>query len=184
VTNSGGLDIAEFRKALGAFMTGVTVVTTMSSDGTPRGITANSFTSVSLQPPLILVCLAHSAASHHVFTATEAFAVSILNKEQRAISAKFASSRSDKFVGTEWHRAITGSPIIQSSGAWLDCVKHDAIDAGDHTILIGRVVGFGHRPSMPLGYFGGQYVSLDMQPVAQPENRPPFNRPLYREACE
>ena len=177
-----GLDTAEFRKELGAFMTGVTVVTTMSPVVTPRGITANSFTSVSLEPPLILVCLAHSAASHHVFTASEAFAVSILNKEQLAISARFASSRLDKFVDTDWQRAMTGSPIIEASLAWVE--KHKAIEAGDHTILIERVVGFGHTPSMPLGYFGGKCVSVDAQPIAQPDKRPPFYPALHRVSSE
>jgi flavin reductase (DIM6/NTAB) family NADH-FMN oxidoreductase RutF len=162
MTSSNDLEIAEFRKALGAFVTGVTVVTTMSRDGTPRGVTANSFTSVSLQPPLILVCLAHSAASHQAFTEAEVFAVNILSEEQRLISSKFASSRADKFADLEWHSAVTGSPIIKFSSAWMDCVKHDMVDAGDHTILIGRVKDFGHGPSMPLGYYRGQYVSLSV----------------------
>jgi flavin reductase (DIM6/NTAB) family NADH-FMN oxidoreductase RutF len=169
MASSNDLDIAEFRKALGAFVTGVTVVTTLSRDGIPRGLTANSFTSVSLQPPLILVCLARTAASHRVFTEAEAFAVSILSKEQRLISSKFASSRSDKFVDVEWHSAVTGSPIIKFSSAWLDCVRHDTIDAGDHTILVGRVEDFGHGPGMPLGYYRGRYVSVDSKSVPQPD---------------
>lgn len=183
MTSSNGLDVAEFRKALGAFVTGVTVVTTMSRDGTPRGLTANSFTSVSLEPPLILVCLARTAGSHQVLTATEGFAISILSREQRVISSKFASSRADKFAGIEWHSAITGSPIIKFSSAWLDCVKHNMIDAGDHTILIGRVVDFGRGPSMPLGYYRGQYVSLDVMSVSQPENTDSFHRTSYGGTC-
>jgi flavin reductase (DIM6/NTAB) family NADH-FMN oxidoreductase RutF len=167
--SSNDLDVAEFRKALGAFVTGVTVVTTKSRSGAPRGVTANSFTSVSLNPPLILVCLARSAKSHPVFTETEEFAVSILSKEQRAISSKFASSNPDKFVDVDWHTSVTGSPIIRHSSAWLDCVKHDMVDAGDHTILIGRVRDFGHRPSMPLGYYRGQYIALDAKPLSPPD---------------
>jgi flavin reductase (DIM6/NTAB) family NADH-FMN oxidoreductase RutF len=161
MTSANELDVAEFRKALGAFVTGVTVVTTRSREGTPRGVTANSFTSVSLHPPLILVCLARSAKSHQVFTETEEFAVSILSKEQREISSRFASSNPDKFADVDWHTSVTGSPIIRHSSAWMDCVKHDMVDAGDHTILIGRVRDFGHCPSMPLGYYRGQYISVD-----------------------
>jgi flavin reductase (DIM6/NTAB) family NADH-FMN oxidoreductase RutF len=172
MTSSNDLDVAEFRKALGAFVTGVTVVTTKSRNGAPRGVTANSFTSVSLNPPLILVCLARTAKSHQVFTEAEEFAVSILSKEQQAISSRFASSNPDKFVDVDWHTSVTGSPIIRHSSAWMDCVKHDMVDAGDHTILIGRVMDFGHRPSIPLGYCRGQYISLDAPHLTPSDCRP------------
>jgi flavin-dependent trigonelline monooxygenase, reductase component len=167
MTSSDHLDVSEFRKALGRFVTGVTVVTTLAPDGAPRGFTANSFTSVSLRPPLILVCIARSAASHNIYESAASFAVSILSQDQQSISSTFASSRPDKFADIDWSLSANGCPIIGSSAAWLDCIKHDMIEAGDHTILIGRVEQFSHSARMPLGYYQGRYVALHDASLAQ-----------------
>ena len=158
----------ELRKALGAFVTGVTVVTTCEADGTPRGFTANSFTSVSLDPPLVLVCIATSALSYPVFQACGHFAINILAEDQTETSSIFASKAPDKFDRAAWRKGAGGSPIIEGAAAWLACAMHDQVEAGDHAILIGRVVDFAHSPSNPLGFCRGSYVNfaLERQAVA------------------
>ncbi len=156
------LDCADLRRALGTFATGVTVVTTMDADGMPRGFTANSFTSVSLEPPLILVCLAKTAASCPVFQAAESYAVNILCEAQKAVSTAFSSPTADRFAAVDWSTRTTGSPIIAGVVAWLDCRMHEVVDAGDHCILIGRVVDYDYAASSPLGFCRGAYVSFGL----------------------
>ncbi|SAK89173.1 oxygenase [Caballeronia pedi] len=163
---SQALDLVEFRRALGAFVTGVTVVTTIQPDGSPRGFTANSFTSVSLDPPLILVCIAKTASSHAVFSATDHFAVSVLAEGQKAVSGVFASKSADKFTQVDWHARATGAPLMNGAAASFDCRTHDVVDAGDHIILIGRVVDFSHTTSSPLGYCRGAYVNFSLSQEA------------------
>lgn len=153
----------ELRRALGAFVTGVTVVTTLDAAGNPRGFTANSFTSVSLDPPLVLVCVAKTAASCPVFSAAKGYAVNILAEDQRDVSATFASRAADRFAAVRWRRERTGSPILDGVAAWFDCERQDTVDAGDHVILIGRVVAFDHAPANPLGYCRGSYVSFGLE---------------------
>ncbi|MCA8387916.1 flavin reductase family protein [Burkholderia multivorans] len=155
-------DTSGFRRALGAFVTGVTVVTTIQSDGSPRGFTANSFTSVSLDPPLILVCIAKTASSHPVFSATQRFAVSVLAENQADVSGVFASKAQDKFARVPWDTHKTGAPVIRDAAASFDCVTHDVVDAGDHIILIGRVVDFAQTSASPLGYCRGAYVNFSL----------------------
>lgn len=157
------IDVNELRRALGCFVTGVTVITTIGADGEPRGFTANSFTSVSLDPPLVLVCIDRRSGSFEVFRNTGAFAVNILQEDQRELSAAFASSKSDKFAGKPWTKSKTGSPLLPACSAWLDCTMHEQIEAGDHVILIGRVVDFEHSPRTPLGYYSGSYVGFGME---------------------
>lgn len=163
---SGGFDTQEFRKALGSFVTGVTVVTTREHDGTPRGFTANSFTSVSLDPPLVLVCIAKSASSFPVFAAAPHFAVNVLAEAQKSVSALFASKRPDKFEAAEWAPGPSGSPQLSGTAAWFDCRTHDTIDAGDHLVLIGRVTAFDHQAATPLGYGRGAYLSFGLSQEA------------------
>ncbi|SCW43258.1 alpha/beta fold hydrolase [Ancylobacter rudongensis] len=162
-------DPKAFRQALGAFLTGVTVVTTRNADGEMRGFTANSFSSVSLDPPLILVCLAKTASSFPVFSAAANFAVSVLAAEQKDVSALFASKSPDKFSGAPWQLGPAGSPVMSGAAAWFDCTRHEVVEAGDHVILIGHVRGFGARDVAPLGYCRGAYVdvSLGLQALAR-----------------
>ena len=160
MTSPDQVNVLEFRKAMGRFMTGVTIVSTVAPDGTLRGFTANSFTSVSLDPPLVLVCVANASSSTADFVAAPSFGVSILSQHQVDISARFARPGDIKFEGVACKLSDRGSPIIHGAIAWLDCARHEAISAGDHTILIGRVAEFGHENGMPLGYFGGRYVGL------------------------
>lgn len=156
------IDPLDLRRALGTFATGVTVVTTVDGDGAPRGFTANSFTSVSLDPPLILVCLAKSAASCPVFTSAASYAVNILSEAQKTVSAVFSSRTEDRFAAVDWSTRATGCPIIDGVVAWLDCRMHEVIDAGDHYILIGRIVDYDYAASSPLGYCRGAYVSFGL----------------------
>ncbi|WP_337660152.1 flavin reductase [Anderseniella sp. Alg231-50] len=151
------------RAALSQFATGVTIIATKEEDGTPRGFTANSFTSVSLDPPLILVCIARSAASCDVFSGARHFSVNVLAEEQKDISGLFASQRPDKFDIAPWHPGQTGTPLIDDALAWFECAHHDMVDAGDHVILVGRVLDFGQGRGRPLGYFRGAYFTLGLE---------------------
>ena len=147
------------RDAFGAFMTGVTVVTTSEAEGIPRGFTANSFTSVSLDPPLLLVCIARASRSLETFTRAEGFAVNVLADEQRDVSTTFARPGEDRFAGLGWRPGGCGAPILDGVAAWFDCRRHEVVDAGDHVILIGRVIDFGASERSGLGYARGGYFT-------------------------
>ncbi len=142
---------------LGAFATGVTVVTTLDASGVPWGFTANSFTSVSLDPPLVLVCLGRGAESCQVFEQAGGFAVNILSASQRGLSECFASPARDKFETVAWSAEATGSPLIEGTVGWLDCESHQCFDGGDHVIIVGRVVAFASTERRPLAYCRGKY---------------------------
>lgn len=150
------------RKALGTFATGVTVVTTIDGDGEPRGFTANSFTSVSLEPPLILVCLAREAASCEAFSKSGHFCVNVLAEDQQDVCALFASPVDDRFEKTNWHAAQNGSPIIDDVISWFACSTHDIVDGGDHIILIGHVTAHDFSSRSPLIYCSGSYVEFSL----------------------
>ena len=136
---SGALDPREFRQALGQFATGITLVTTRAPQGEPRGFTANSFTSVSLDPPLISVCIAKTAASYAIFCEADAFSVNVLSEDQRDASNIFATQRADKFDAVAWHASPSNMPLIDNALACFDCSRHSVVEAGDHGILIGKV---------------------------------------------
>jgi len=157
------IDPRALRNAFGAFATGVTVITTLQPDGTPRGFTANSFTSVSLDPPLLLVCLAKSAHSAGVFAEASHFAVNILAEDQKAVSGLFASRTADKFQQCAWTPGPSGMPVLAGSLAQFACARHRLVDAGDHLILIGRVTDFTVGQGQPLGYFRGNYFSVGLE---------------------
>lgn len=143
----------------GTFMTGVTVVAACDARGTPAALTANSFTSVSLDPPLILVCLAKSSRSAGVLTRAEQFSVNILGDWQREISSAFASRSPAREVALD---ALTLGmpPVLDDSLATMVCTRHQVVDAGDHMILIGVVTQFTCMGGEPLGYFRGGYAGL------------------------
>ena len=156
----------ELRTAFGSFMTGVTIVTTMGVDGQPRGFTANSFTSVSIEPPLLLICIGKSAASMDVFRQAKGFAVNILSEAQKDASVLFASKRADKFEAAKWHKGPFGNPLIDGSAAWFDCARYQVIDAGDHIILMGHIEAFSYTDANPLGYARGGYITLGLEQAA------------------
>lgn len=154
------IDPIALRKAFGTFVTGVTIVTTYDADGNPRGMTANSFTSVSLDPPLLLICVGKSAASYEAFCQTESFAVNFLHEGQVDVSGIFASKTADKFGSVRHHRVHTGAPVLADSLSWFDCTVFNRVEAGDHVILIGEVRAFGTSPQAPLGFCRGRYASV------------------------
>lgn len=163
--NETELDVRDLRRAFGHFATGVTIVTTLDASGSPCGFTANSFTSVSIDPPLLLVNIARSAFGCDAFTGSRGFAVNILAANQRDLSNRFARVGTDKFANQDWHAAVTGSPIIDEVVAWFDCEHFEQVDAGDHIILIGRVLQYTYNTHSPLGFCRGAYVSFGMTPT-------------------
>lgn len=148
------------RDALGTFLTGITVVTTTDQKGRSRGFTANSFTSVSLDPPLVLVCIDRSASSYEAFTAGSTYAVNILGQESRGTAELFASKRPDKFSETQHCRSPLGNLLLDDAVTWLDCRTTDIHVMGDHAVLIGMVEDFGGAGGQPLGFHQGHYVSF------------------------
>lgn len=160
------IDPRELRNAFGAFMTGVTVVTTCDGDGTPRGFTANSFTSVSLDPPMLLVCLAKTATSRPVFEQATGFAVNVLAESQKDVSNAFAARTGDRFASVDWHQGPAGHPVFDGTAAWFDCDAHQVVDGGDHIILLGHVAGFGNSERNGLGYARGGYFSIGLEQKA------------------
>ena len=158
---STGLSPRELRSAFSDFTTGVTIVTSRDEGGSAQGITVNSFTSVSLQPPLILYCLGKSAFRYPVFSSAPVFAVNILSREQHALSERYAREvpdSCDDLALTEWS---TGSPVLVDALAAFDCVQDAVHDAGDHVIIVGRVEEFRRmRADNPLVYFRSSYRDL------------------------
>lgn len=154
------IDQATMRTVLGHFATGVTVITAMA-DGEPVGIAANSFTSVSLDPPLVLFCAGKSSSTWPLIQKSGAFAVNVLGEHQEDISRLFASKNANRFAGVGYHAAATGSPVLSGSLAFLDCRIHAEHDAGDHVIVVGQVVELGVMDeSSPLLFFRGGYHKL------------------------
>lgn len=155
-----GFDSVGFRRALGSFLTGVTIVTTRDETGAPRGFTANSFTSVSLDPPLVLVCIGDHAFSYETFATCDRFAINVLGADDRDMSNLFASKAPDKFERVAWRPGGDGTPLIEGAIGVFDCTTHDRVVAGDHVILVGLVQDFGAGEGAPLGFHRGGYVAL------------------------
>jgi flavin reductase (DIM6/NTAB) family NADH-FMN oxidoreductase RutF len=152
-------DARALRNAFGTFMTGVTVVTAYDDNDAPLGFTANSFSSVSLDPPLVLVCLANTSQNFDTLVHAKGFAVNILAEDQINISNTFAQRVEDRFAAVDWQRGPVGSPILSDTSAWFDCTMHKTVDAGDHVILIGQVGAFDSTTKPGLGYARGAYVT-------------------------
>lgn len=153
-----------FRKALGTFATGVTVLT-VDCEGEVHGMTANAFTSVSLDPLLVLVCVDHHAKTHGHLHAKKRFGVNILAEGQRAISEYYARAvrddhHAEEEAGARFDRTAHGTPVLHGALAYLECRLHTAQDAGDHTIFIAEVEDLVVRDGRPLLYFGGAYHTL------------------------
>jgi flavin reductase (DIM6/NTAB) family NADH-FMN oxidoreductase RutF len=147
-----------FRNALGHYPTGITVVTALTDNGTRIGLTVNSFTSVSLHPPLILFAVALRAASAPVFQRGVRFAVNLLAAHQTDLAQNFARSHPDKFAGIDCVDGQGGVPLLPDCSGWLECLVHDVHPSGDHLLIVGRVDRFGHyEEAEPLLYHRGQY---------------------------
>jgi len=156
------LDQTEFREALSRFASGVTVVITRNGAGVHVGFTASSFCSLSLDPPLVLVCLQKEADSYGAFMEAERFTVSILATGQHDVARRFATKGIDKFDGTGVvQRPGSDLPRIEGASAWLECRMHSRPDGGDHTILIGEVMAAGTTDAEPLFYFNRGFGRFD-----------------------
>ncbi|MGB5078054.1 MAG: alpha/beta fold hydrolase [Sphingorhabdus sp.] len=156
-----GSDARTLRDAMGCFATGVTIVTANALDGKPIGLTANSFTSVSLDPPLLLVCIANNARSAEVLRSVGSFAVNVLQIGQQPTSNRFAGKAEDRFEDTKWEIGEYGAPVLLGSLSVFECERDALYEAGDHFILVGRVEKASFEPRRdPLLYFRGKYRRL------------------------
>lgn len=149
-----------FREACARFATGITVATVIGTDGQPYGLTANSFSAVSEQPPLVSVCVNHRTVAHAHFEASEVFAINILAEEQKHLSVRFSSKGGERFTGLAWEKGKTGAPLLAQSLVQLECRITHRVAAGDHTIFVGEVVRAAWRDGRPLVYYFRDYRSI------------------------
>ncbi len=150
----------EFRAALGMFATGVTIVTTRAEDGTPIGLTANSFNSVSLAPPLVLWSLSQAAASLPAFRAHSHYAINVLAADQKELAERFATKGADRWRGVECLPGAGGAPLIAGAAATFECFNRSRYDEGDHVIFVGEVERCAMRAgASPLLFHGGRFFT-------------------------
>lgn len=150
----------EFRSALSRFASGVTVVTTRAEDHQPYGLTVSSFASLSLEPPLVLVCIDKRSSIHDLLVKGRYFAVNVLAEGQEILSRRFASRAEDRFSGTGYTEGVTGVPILNDVLTAIECRIVHTYPGGDHTIVVGEVEHATVDDGKPLGYFRGGYVQL------------------------
>lgn len=148
----------EFRQALGHFASSVTVVTSKCEDSQMRGITVSAFSSLSLEPPLIIICIDKRASLHEHLAEGRYFAVNILAEDQELISRRFASKEADRFEGVGFAEGLTGAPVLDGVLAAIECRVTQAYPGGDHTIFVGEVEATRVSEGKPLAYFRGGYV--------------------------
>ena len=151
----------DFRRLLGHFATGVTIVTTSDPDGRPAGLTVSAFASLSLDPPLVLVCVDHKAQSYPALKDNRGFAVNVLTTEHEALSRRFASTRLDKFDGVAYRMSPLGLPLLGGALAHVECVTVNRHVEGDHTIFVGRVEAGAVADGEPLLYHRGKYKRFE-----------------------
>ncbi len=169
-------DNRQFRRACGQFVTGVTIVTTRDALDAPVGVTVNSFSSVSLDPPLVLVCLDKRLGSYQAFCTTTNLAIHVLPADSAHLSARFARRGADKFGGLAWRSGRANVPILSEYLVLFECSVEQTIDAGDHSVLLSRVDALDVRGAdlLPLGFFRGEYVEVH-RPMVGPaaDEEPP-----------
>jgi flavin reductase (DIM6/NTAB) family NADH-FMN oxidoreductase RutF len=150
----------EFRSALGMFATGVTIVTAVTADGKPIGLTASSFNSVSLDPPLVLWSLARAAASLPAFSTGSHYAINILSAEQKTLAERFAIKGADRWGGVEYTHGTGNAPLLQGAVATFECFNRSRYEEGDHVIFVGEVERCTWRPgAAPLLFHGGRFYT-------------------------
>jgi flavin reductase (DIM6/NTAB) family NADH-FMN oxidoreductase RutF len=152
-----GIDKDLFRRVLSHFAAGVTVVTTVDADHRPHGLTATAFSSVSLEPPLVLVCVDKQAETYPQFEPAGVFAVNFLSLEQRDISQRFAKHGGDKFGGIGWRSGVLGAPLLDGTIGHVECRIRHWYDAGDHTIMVGEIESADALDGAPLLHFRHAY---------------------------
>jgi flavin reductase (DIM6/NTAB) family NADH-FMN oxidoreductase RutF len=153
------IDEAGFKQAMSRFASGVTVVTT-EQEGVRYGMTVAAFSSLSLRPPLVLICIEKSVKTHDAIAAAGKFGVSILSQEQADVSGRFASKADDKFSGVEIRTGPSGLPLVEGAVCTLECRVHAQLPGGDHSIFVGEVLDADTTDAAPLVYFGSAYRQL------------------------
>lgn len=162
-TDASSSELQNLRDCLGKFATGVAVVTCTDADGNPCGITANSFSSVSLQPPLILWNIAKVSNSLQAYLDAEHFAINILTEEQQSLSSHFASTDHTRFDRIKFDASASGVPLLPGTLACIECRTYEIHDCGDHHIIVGEIENYRFDDRRPLLFFGGQYRELPKQ---------------------
>jgi flavin reductase (DIM6/NTAB) family NADH-FMN oxidoreductase RutF len=157
-----GVTSAEFRRACGRFATGVTIASVLDAQGTPHGLTVSSFTSASLDPPLILICLGHRVSVIDAFRASAHFGINVLAEDQRDLAERFARKGQDRFDGLKWRRGKTGVPLLPRVLAAIECAVRQRFTAGDHDVFVGQMVGARVAAGAPLIHLAGRYRRLDV----------------------
>jgi flavin reductase (DIM6/NTAB) family NADH-FMN oxidoreductase RutF len=158
---SNTMDKRQFCDVCGRFATGITIITTLGADRAPHGMTANSFTSVSVAPPLVLFCVDHRAGILAHFRGSQHFAINVLNEQQQQLSTHFARAGHDRFDGVPWYAGQSGVPLLPDVLATLECAVSQRLEAGDHDIIIGEVLEARWKEGRPLLYFGSKYRQLE-----------------------
>jgi len=155
-----GIDTRALRDALSCFATGITVVTARAKDGQVVGVTANSFCSVSLDPPLVLWCLSKSAPSGSLFVRATHFAIHVLAEDQADLSARFSRPSKDKFAGLQVSEGLAGIPLLDGAAAVFECRSEHHYEGGDHLIMVGKVERYRHTDRLPLLFHFGRYCGV------------------------
>lgn len=165
-------DKKHFRRALGQFPTGITIITACDKTGRLAGMTANSFHSVSLNPPLIAWCIDKSSYGMPIYEQAEHFAVNILGKDQTELSLHFASRQEDKFADINYHKGAGGSPLLENCAAQFECKTSQMIDAGDHVVMMGEVLDYRYDEMItPLVFSRGAFAATMQHPSSLPHNQ-------------
>ncbi len=154
------IDKSELRRVMGHYATGVTVITTFSKEGKLHGLTANAVSSLSLDPPLLVICVDKKAESYPCFEESKVFTVNILAEDQEDISRRFAVSGGEKFEGVAYRRGGNGAPILHGVLAYLECKVYASFDGGDHTIYVGLIEEAETRDAKPLLFYRGGYRTI------------------------
>jgi len=158
---SRGVSTEAFREACARFASGVAVATVLAPDGTPHGLTVSSFTAVSIEPPLILVCIDYACGFLAHFRASTHFGVNVLAETQRELSVIFAEKPEARFEGVEWYSSASGVPLLQNCLTNLECRVWSIVEAGDHAVFLAEVVEAESREGQPLLYYNRDYRSLN-----------------------
>ena len=158
---AGSFEALDLRRALGGFATGVTVVTSREPGGRRAGITVNSFCSVSLEPPLVLWCLARTAPSRDVFAAASHFAIHVLASDQATLSLRFSRPAADKFAGLDCDEGLGGAPLLHGTAVRFECRRECSYESGDHHIMVGRIERYCYSECTPLLFHGGRMHAAD-----------------------
>lgn len=155
------IDEYHFRSVLSRFASGVTVVTAVDERGVDHGITVSAFCSLSLNPPLVLICIDHGTVMHRILETSAAFAVSVLSADQEDLARRFSDPDNDRFDGTSYTRGANGAAVLTGSAAHLECALTHRVEGGDHTIFVGSVEAAESSELHPLLYYRGGYARLE-----------------------